>query len=167
MAVHLAGACLLRLRSRMLLQGRYRGLFTVLDVLTMLLLIWSFPQISNLSMKLAVLVSSTPAILATYISQTLAALMFAVTLLVFANAKGWFSQLLSSRVLVTGGEISFSIYLFHQVVIIWQYNNPWLLGWCPEGFRFAVYLAAMILASYAIWRWFECPMRRLIRQALI
>lgn len=162
----LAGAAMVRSQNSMNRRGCSRILFTVLEILAIFLLVWSFPQISSQSMKIAIQISSAPTIAALYISQTLTALIFAITILIFAASKGWISRILANRTLMIGGEISFSIYLFHQILIIWQYKNPWLLGWCPESYRFAVYLATIVLVSYAIWRWFECPMRRLIRQGL-
>lgn len=163
----LAGAAMVRSRNSMVLGGCHRVLFTSLEILALFLLIWSLPQISNQSMKMAIQISSAPGIAALYISQMLTALVFAITILIFAAAKGWISRILTNRILVIGGEISFSVYLFHQILILWQYKYPWLLGWCPTSYRFAVYLAAILLVSYAIWRWFECPMRRRILQVLV
>lgn len=162
-----AGAIMVRSSQSSFLSGGNRNLFTTLEVLALFLLIWSFPLISDQSMKLAIQITSAPPLAALYISQTLVALIFAIVILIFAVQKGWISQILSNRVLVVGGEISFSVYLFHQILIIWQYKYPWLLGWCPESFRFAVYLATIVFVSYLIWRWFERPMRKLIRQALV
>jgi peptidoglycan/LPS O-acetylase OafA/YrhL len=49
-------------------------------------------------------------------------------------------------------------------LIVWQYNNPWFLGWCPLPYRFAVFTILILGISYGVWRWFECPMRARIRR---
>lgn len=105
-------------------------------------------------------------ILGLYISQLLTAIVFGAIIILFAMEKGLLSRALRKKELVIGGEISFSIYLFHQIFIVWQHKNPWLLDWCPQSFRFVMILAFTIVFSYGIWRWFECPMRALIRRTL-
>ena len=92
------------------------------------------------------------------------AILFAWVILVFAIQGGQFSRVLSHKALVIGGETSFSIYLFHQILIVWQYNNPWFLGWCPLPYRFAVFTILILGIPYGVWRWFECPMRARIRR---
>ena len=145
---------------------KHRLRFTILEILVITTLVLGYSQVGDQSWKLAFQINSDPAIPALYIDQTLTAILFALTITVFAIQRGALSRLFSHKVLVLGGEISFSVYLFHQILLIWQHNNPWVLGWCPEGGRFILYLIATLSFSYIIWRWFECPMRVLIRRAL-
>jgi peptidoglycan/LPS O-acetylase OafA/YrhL len=57
---------------------------------------------------------------ADFISTYAAAPAYAALLLALARYDGMISRALSLRVLVYGGEISYSIYLFHQIIIRWH-----------------------------------------------
>jgi len=84
---------------------------------------------------------------------------FVSVVLVFASGAGWISRLLSARVLVLLGEISFTMYLLHQILLRLigahraelQAVPPWL-----QMFGFAALLA---VASHWIWAAVERPLR--------
>lgn len=159
----LAGGWFLAMRVQSWIFPRKAILFTVLEAVAIGALLLPFLK-GHFPMEGTILKGSSP-MFSTYLSQSQNGIFFALIILVFAVEGGLLSRALKNRMLVIGGEISFSIYLFHQILIVWQYNNPWVLGWCPMPFRFAVLSLVIILASYGIWRLFECPMRGLIRRA--
>jgi peptidoglycan/LPS O-acetylase OafA/YrhL len=72
---------------------------------------------------------------------------------------------LSTRFFVVLGEISFSIYLLHQIFLSYYQAHSQTTGWLPDHHRFAVYLVVTCLAAYATWRWIEVPSRRRLRSA--
>jgi peptidoglycan/LPS O-acetylase OafA/YrhL len=60
------------------------------------------------------------------------------------------------------GEISFSIYMIHQLVIRSLMINPsWTEG-VPAALAMAGYWAFVLIASYATWQLVENPCRRLM-----
>lgn len=134
-------------------------MFSLIEVLSVLILICGLPVL-----KLFYGPGDSQSMAGTYLSQSVMAMLFALIILVFAIQGGLLSRVLSHKFLVVGGETSFSIYLFHQMLIVWQGNNPWLLGWCPLPYGFAVFIVLIIGISYGVWRWFECPMRARIRR---
>lgn len=93
--------------------------------------------------------------------------LFGAVITVFAAGEGLIAKALNQRWLLIGGEVSFSIYLFHQILIIWQNKNPWLLNWAPVQTRFIIMLLFIFVLSYTVWRWFERPMRSMMHRQLI
>ncbi len=95
------------------------------------------------------------------LGSDLCALGFAATIWVFACQAGWITRVLSSRACEWFGEISFALYMCHQLIFRWLnpsvMTNPWnatlfFLGW----------LAASLLLSAAIFHLVETPSRRAI-----
>jgi peptidoglycan/LPS O-acetylase OafA/YrhL len=153
-------------RSHRLLQGNSKMvLSTMFEVLAIVTLAWGLPTLYSFSLAMASKAGIAPVALGTYLHQILTAILFAAIILLFAIQGGLVSRMLRSKAMVIGGEISFSIYLFHQIIILWQHKNPWLLGWCPNQYKFPLFLVFIVAVSYGAWRWFECPMRALIRRA--
>lgn len=142
--------------------GGKRHLFSGVELLAITALVWGLPILNSYGYLLASKATTSAEISGLFISQILTSLMFSATIFIFAVGRGWPLQLLRNKIFVIGGEISFSVYLFHQIFIIWQHKNPWLLSWCQQLYRFPVTLVFTIAFSFCIWRWFECPMRTLI-----
>lgn len=94
-------------------------------------------------------------------SQSAGMLFFAVAIVVFAHQAGAISRVLQSRALVLLGDISFSTFMLHYIVLMaflktgWAGTvSPYLLG--------AGYLAVVYVASYFSWRFLEKPAKRWI-----
>lgn len=160
-----AGAFFLRSFVRSAYSLRQLSIFTALEVSVVATLFLGLPFVYSLMFKTLAKLQSDIHIQALATSQTLAALFFASAIYIFAFQGGMISRLLQNKVMIIGGEISFSVYLFHQIFLIWQYYNPWALGWCFVALRFPLFLLVLLSFSYAVWRWFECPMRGLLRRA--
>jgi peptidoglycan/LPS O-acetylase OafA/YrhL len=97
-----------------------------------------------------------------FVDQTAIAIFFAVLVLVFAFNAGILSRVLSMRFFVVLGEISFSIYLLHQIFLNYYQAHPTDFDWVPH--RFIVYVVVCCLAAYATWRWIETPSRKRLRK---
>jgi peptidoglycan/LPS O-acetylase OafA/YrhL len=87
----------------------------------------------------------------------------ALVILCFAYQGGLVSRLLGWRLLVFPGEISFTTYMIHHLIMrfwILEGWTAWTSPWNPIGL--ALILLTIYVASYLIWRFFERPMRRLL-----
>ena len=77
---------------------------------------------------------------------------------VFAHQGGIFSKILSNKILVYLGEISFSFYMIHQLVIryyeLFQFNKAYMAVAC---------FAITLILSGVIYRFYEEPLRKRIR----
>lgn len=78
---------------------------------------------------------------------------FALFIYVMARGAGGLSRLLSHPGLVLLGEISYAMYLLH-LPLLWLFQDREPPFW--------VYGLILLAGSYAIWRWVEKPLRRLI-----
>ncbi len=87
---------------------------------------------------------------------------FAILVYIMAREEGWISHALSAPLGVILGEISFSVYLMHQMLIKWYVVHadqflalsPWLV--------YAFYWALVLATSYLIWAAVERPLRKAI-----
>jgi peptidoglycan/LPS O-acetylase OafA/YrhL len=91
------------------------------------------------------------------------ALGFAALILVVALNRGLGARLLCMPALVLLGEISYSIYLVHHILIRELHGRAWLQGLPPEV-RFPVLWLLVIITSFIIWRFVERPARSLLRR---
>ncbi|SDI15525.1 acyltransferase family protein [Pseudomonas panipatensis] len=85
--------------------------------------------------------------------------MFSFIIGVFYVAQGLFSKVLSFWFLVVLGEISFSMYLLHQIFVRVIARHAELLEIVPYWARFVVFLIFVVALSYAMWRFVETPAR--------
>jgi peptidoglycan/LPS O-acetylase OafA/YrhL len=85
----------------------------------------------------------------------------AIAVVVFAFGCGALSAALSSRPMLLLGEVSFSLYLTHQVVNNWYVFRLQQKG----GLIGAVICASLALAlSYLLWKFIEIPARKILRK---
>jgi peptidoglycan/LPS O-acetylase OafA/YrhL len=87
---------------------------------------------------------------------------FAFVIYVMALGRGQVSRVLRLPGLVLLGEISYSLYLVHQIMMVWFDRNLWQFAPVPFPIGFLAYLAIVLLMAYLIWRLVELPMRRLL-----
>jgi peptidoglycan/LPS O-acetylase OafA/YrhL len=76
---------------------------------------------------------------------------------------GWLSRLLSFRALVIGGEISYSVYLTHQMAILGIL--PHFLG-LNLTLRFLLLVTITIAASTLLFYFVEAPVRNVVKARL-
>ncbi len=88
-------------------------------------------------------------------------LVFGFAILCFAYRGGLLSRLLSLPFFVLLGEISFSTYMIHQLVIRFWEEKGWVVTeWSPLGL--AGILTTIYVGSYLSWRFIERPAQRAI-----
>lgn len=91
-----------------------------------------------------------------------AAPVFAWLVLTFAETDGVLSRILSGRLFVYLGEISYSFYMVHMAVMLILVRQPWIdspnIGWGSvlSSFAFSLFLAS------ALYQLVEVPARRAI-----
>ncbi len=69
------------------------------------------------------------------------------------------SRLLSWRPVVFIGLISYSMYLWHWPIAVFQRNSSLLIGVGPDWLRKVAIIAVSIVVAYLSWRFVEQPMR--------
>lgn len=90
---------------------------------------------------------------------------FGALIYVLAHGRGKLSLLLSQPPLVLLGEISFSLYLLHRMMLTYYRTLIPELGSLSNPAAFAVFLGILLTASYLMWTLVEMPARRLIMGA--
>ena len=95
----------------------------------------------------------------------LACFFYAAMILVFAFERGYVSKLLSFRFMVVLGEISFAIYLLHQILLRYFRKNiePDLLLANPVAYLY--FWVFLLVGSYFLWTFVEKPCRKFIVEA--
>lgn len=88
----------------------------------------------------------------------------------FVRYRSAISTLLGSSILVWGGELSYSMYLLHPVIIS-RFRAGGQFDWLgslpfADDIRIIVALLAVFLASFVTWGAIEMPLRRWIRSTL-
>jgi peptidoglycan/LPS O-acetylase OafA/YrhL len=88
-----------------------------------------------------------------------AAPAFAVLILVLALGRGWISRSLEFRPLVLLGEISYSMYLLHDLVLRWYTTSSNAFEDLPARGMFLGLWVLILLASHLTWAMIERPTR--------
>jgi peptidoglycan/LPS O-acetylase OafA/YrhL len=89
-------------------------------------------------------------------------LPFGLLIYVMAIGRGKISKILSNSYLVLLGEISFSLYLLHQIFLRYYQTNLAFFPHMPNLFAFVLFCSILLLCSYLMWVWVEMPARRFI-----
>ncbi|MFN8663214.1 MAG: acyltransferase [Thermomicrobiales bacterium] len=87
---------------------------------------------------------------------------FAILIVVLALQGGAISRLLSLPLLVLLGEISYSSYLIHQIIIRYAMDHPDALAALPSLAQLGLFLGITLLLSYLCWAFVETPFRALL-----
>jgi peptidoglycan/LPS O-acetylase OafA/YrhL len=86
--------------------------------------------------------------------------VMALMICVLATGRGMVSRLLSHRSLVLLGEISFSIYMTHQILMRALVPNRNLLIFGGMAAQYAAYWILVLFVSFLLWQFVEKPCRR-------
>lgn len=86
-------------------------------------------------------------------------------IVLMATSRGAFSLFLSWRPLVFLGEISFSLYMIHQIVLRWHQANRSIFAGYSSDAILMWYLASSLVAAILLWAIVENPCRRAILSA--
>jgi peptidoglycan/LPS O-acetylase OafA/YrhL len=99
-----------------------------------------------------------------YLSHYAAALLFASFIVIFTRTAGVLTLILSQRPMVLLGEISFSLYLTHQVLLRYYQLHQDQFLFIPHELKFAVLLVVSLALSFLIFKLVELPAQRAIRK---
>lgn len=83
--------------------------------------------------------------------------LFGFMILFFAINKGLVSKLLQLRLFIILGEISFSMYMIHQIIFRYYNSHRPTFAFLPEDAIFPFLLMIIVASSYMIWRFIELP----------
>lgn len=87
-------------------------------------------------------------------------LVFALLVAVFALERGWIARLLTYRLPVLLGEISFAVYLVHHIVLRYISAHPRTFGWMSGWLAYLVFWLVTLVAAHLLWAFVERPARR-------
>lgn len=87
---------------------------------------------------------------------------FGLLIFVIAMERGIISKFLSHKSLVLLGEISFSLYLIHQILLRYYLINITLFPRLPNNITLVIFWIIALLSSYLMWIFIEIPGRQLI-----
>jgi peptidoglycan/LPS O-acetylase OafA/YrhL len=99
-----------------------------------------------------------------WLGSEISALAFAALIWTFAHQAGAISRTLSARWCEWLGEISFAVYMCHQILLRWANPNVMTDG-KDAVLWFLPFVAATLLLSAAIYHLVETPSRRIILAA--
>ena len=85
---------------------------------------------------------------------------FAALIVLCAIQKGAVSQLLSGKTLIWLGEISYSLYLLHFLILMYYQKNIAYFAQINQALLFAAYLALTIISAHLMYTFLETPMRK-------
>jgi peptidoglycan/LPS O-acetylase OafA/YrhL len=88
---------------------------------------------------------------------------FAALILVMASGTGLIGRLLTFAPLIFLGEISYGIYLFHQVLIVGYSIHLGIMRPIPAALQWPAYLAVLLMVSTLSYFLLEQPLRAKIR----
>jgi peptidoglycan/LPS O-acetylase OafA/YrhL len=86
----------------------------------------------------------------------------AFLIFVLATGSGWISVALGSRPMVFLGEISFAIYMLHQIGLRLCGADLDLFASWPNWMAIGVFLIGLVACAAALWWFFERPARSMI-----
>ena len=84
--------------------------------------------------------------------------VFVPLIMILGLGYGWLSRLLSTKLAVLLGEISYSVYLLHQIVFRF-YTKHWPQTE-PDYSGLAICVGLILILSYMLWKAVELPCRR-------
>jgi peptidoglycan/LPS O-acetylase OafA/YrhL len=87
---------------------------------------------------------------------------FGLLIYVIGIGRGQISAWLSHRIFVLLGEISFSVYLLHQILLNYYRINIASFPQVSEFLSLTIFWVILLLASYLMWALIEMPGRRLL-----
>lgn len=83
--------------------------------------------------------------------------LFGLVIVCFAINKGFISKILRLRLFVVLGEISFSMYLIHQIVFRFYDTHKAMFESIPKEMIFPLLVTVIFVLSYGVWRFVELP----------
>lgn len=126
---------------------------TVIEVV-MIGSLWFLPAMVDFFYSIAG--QGNPA-LSEYFGHLIAGVIFGCIVICFALSRGAISRFLSQRVFVFFGEISFSVYLLHQIIFVVYSSKKGIFESVPQIIVFSSLFLFTCIAAYILWQWIEKP----------
>ena len=102
---------------------------------------------------------------AEYLFHTGSCLSFALLIFTMAMGMGHISLLLSSKIFVLLGETSYSVFLFHQLILRFYAAHHEYLSILPGAILYALFWIVTLLISFSVLIFIENPVRRFINRS--
>lgn len=102
-----------------------------------------------------------------YLIQSGTGIFFTGFVVIVAAQKGMLSRFLSNRVFVFLGEISYSVYLFHQIML--RFYSVYLINrfpMIPDAVLYLLFWFFLLAFSAFVWKCIERPVRYFLRRIL-
>jgi peptidoglycan/LPS O-acetylase OafA/YrhL len=97
-----------------------------------------------------------PDMIVFWLRNVSSAWIFAILLISIASAKGAIGRFLSARIFVWLGEISFAVYMIHQILL------KFFVIHYPQRTEASLFFLALIIVSACIHHFIEVPMRNIL-----
>jgi peptidoglycan/LPS O-acetylase OafA/YrhL len=136
--------------------GRFRA--AALEALALALVLFAILVLTPAAFAEGQLARAMPDVASFWLERCGAGPIFAAAIFIFAMQRGPISAWLSRPSLVLGGEVSYAVYLVHQLL---QTGIQGLVP-APPAIQIAIYLGLLPLCAYGCWRYVERPARTLI-----
>lgn len=98
----------------------------------------------------------------TYLDAAGSAIFFAALIFVMALESGIISHMLSLKIPVLLGEASYSIFLFHLIVLRLYSMNAQTFSFIPPSYLYLIFWIFLIISSFIVLFFIEKPSRLLI-----
>ncbi|MBI5589580.1 MAG: acyltransferase [Deltaproteobacteria bacterium] len=89
-------------------------------------------------------------------------IFFGLLIFVMALEQGWVSKILSWPFAVLLGEISYSVYLIHTILLRFYQHYRHVFSDIPGWILYTIYWILVLIISHLIWLFIERPIRRII-----
>jgi peptidoglycan/LPS O-acetylase OafA/YrhL len=130
------------------------ALCTVLEVLCVAGIVFLTQDIFEVSNSLVGIANNASG---EFLSHCALGLFFGLVVVCFAINKGLISKILRRRLFVVLGEISFSMYLVHQIIFRFYDMHRAMFESVSKEMIFPLLLISIFVFAYGIWRFVESP----------
>lgn len=97
-----------------------------------------------------------------YIYHSGSSVFFAMLIFIMALEKGVISKVLQMKLPIVLGEISYSIYLFHQIPLRFYLVHVQDFSFISQPLLYLIYWVLLLICSYLVWLLIEKPCRHSI-----
>jgi peptidoglycan/LPS O-acetylase OafA/YrhL len=136
--------------------GDNRQVWTALEIIAVVGALWLVRPVHGLLI-------TVPVVKEWWI-HTSSFLLAALVIFVMASGTGALGRLLSLRPLVFLGEISYSMYLLHQILVTFYARHVEAFSFLAGPLRFPIFLGIVIAAASTTYLVVETPLRKAIRR---
>jgi len=137
--------------------GYYAG--TIIEVIVLSLCVLSIYYTQSLVIQVWAIIGS---VWATWLYHTFSAPAIALLIFFMALQKGLISKILNLRLLVILGEMSYSVFLIHHIIIYLYHMHIECKLPAQRMEDYVIYWIVLLISSYLFWKYVEEPLRRLI-----